>query len=129
MSVDFQNAFTRKVMNDSRFVYRLGRGQMLFSFQLKTRLDLQLYLQEKKEEEGGGYYVMILGKTTSSYSFPPPGQETYHHIREIDEFINRLVQFIHSCKVEVREVATHHDNVANNAEDRAAYVNGPPVRR
>ena len=69
-----------------------GRDQMVFSFQLKSRPDLQLYLQEKKENEGGGYYVMMLSKTTSN-SFPPPGQQTYHYIGEIEDFLNGLVEW------------------------------------
>ena len=130
----FQREFTSSVEWDDRFQYTLDTNRRLFSFQLKSRPDLQLMLQEND----GGYYVILFDKDGDNTSFPSPREKTYDDTRKIREFLYRLVQFIDGGGFEeaklakqqraqkhTRPVQVHTDNDHKNAakKDAAWYKN------
>ena len=89
----FASVCARTLKKNNAFQCRFDRHNKLFSFQLKRRPDLQLYLQN----QGDGYYVMLLNKHGST-SFPSPEEMPYNDINTIDDFLSKLTQFIDSRK-------------------------------
>ena len=92
-----------------------GQNQRLFSFHLKTRPDLHLYLQDARwPNVRGGYYVMLLDHNNLSTSFPPPGELTIRELTEVKDFLSRLAEFINNG---------HFEEVVSRVEQVRAYKN------